>query len=757
MAWAISLALMLAVGAVFGQTGWFGFIDYDDPEYVTANPIVQQGLTLAGAQWAVTFGDIGPWHPLTWISLMLDDTLYGMWAGGYHLTNVALHAAAAALLFLALRRMTGAVWRSAVVAAVFAVHPLRAESVAWVVERKDVLSGVFFMLLLLAYARYVEKPTWRRSLAVTLCLGAGLLSKAMLVTAPAVLLLLDYWPLRRWATAEADTARGAGWRRAASLVLEKAPLWVLVIGASVITLRAPDHIYHPLAWPLRLETAIIGPIHYLKDTLWPTDLLLPHMNLRQALPTGEVALALALLAGISIGTVLRRRKYPHLFVGWWWFLGMLAPVVGIIPSRIEYADRYTYLPQIGLTLAATWGLADWAAKRRVSPWALAGAAGLLLLALGALGWRQTAYWENSERLWTRMVALAPDDSDAQTSLGEALLAKGALIDAMAHLQTAITLRPTDAEALDNAGCVELRRGRYAEAGQYFQRALTLAPDQANALENLGLVYASLGQVRQAEKLFLRAVNEKPEMSQPHYSLALVSIHDGHTDAAEAELRTALRLKPDYAEAYDTLGGVLARKGQMDAAQAAFEQAITLQPQAAEPRYHLASVLMQKGKPAEAAAQYAGALARKPDYAEAHLDLGWLRETQGRYREALAQYRRAAALQPEEAMPKNNLAWVLATCPDPALRDGLTAVKLATEAYRLTAGADANVLETLAAAYAEHGQYTDAMQAGEAALKLAEAAHNAAQAQALRTEMAGYAKSQPWRAGAKPVADSSSRM
>ena len=362
---AVCLVLAAITFAVFGQTAGFEFVNYDDNSYVYENPVVARGLTLKGAVWALTYGEIGHWHPLTWLTHMADCQVYGLWAGGHHLTNVALHAVAAVLLFLALREMTGSLWRSAFVAAVFAIHPLRVESVAWIAERKDVLSGVFFMLTLWAYARYARQPSRWRYAAVALAYALGLLCKNTLVTLPFVLLLLDWWPLHRVKLDGAGGGKVGAARLVAlfgGLVKEKIPLFLLSAGSCVATALVPEKVLDSDRLPFleRIGNALVSYGIYLRQMVFPAGLAIPYLNPPNGLPFWKVALAFVLLAAISISVLACRKRRPYLLVGWLWYLGMLVPAIGFIQiSYYAHADRYTYLPGIGLALAGTWAVGDW--------------------------------------------------------------------------------------------------------------------------------------------------------------------------------------------------------------------------------------------------------------------------------------------------------------------------------------------------------------------------------------------------------------
>ncbi len=413
---AVSCFLVVAVLAVFGRTvvQKYPFIDFDDGEYVYENSHVTGGLSLGEAGWAFTHFSASNWHPLTWLSHMLDcqiyhrsDQPYQQAAWGHHLTNVLLHAGAAVLLFLALWRLTVAVWPSALVAALFAIHPLRVESVAWISERKDVLSGLFFMLTLLAYAGYARRPSVLRCFWVVLAYALGLLAKPMLVTLPFVLLLLDYWPLGRL----------AGWRRCFA---EKIPLFVLAAASCVVTVLAQRGVIaavERLSFQDRAANALVSLVAYLGKFLWPTNLAIFYPHPQASLESWKVVGALALLAAVTAVAAVWRRKYPHLIVGWLWYLGMLVPVIGLVQVGGQaMADRYTYLPNIGLGIALAWSLAVLVARRPALRTAAVFASAAAIVVLMAWAWRQTGFWRDSEDLWRRAVDCTERNSIAHNSL-----------------------------------------------------------------------------------------------------------------------------------------------------------------------------------------------------------------------------------------------------------------------------------------------------------------------------------------------------
>jgi cytochrome c-type biogenesis protein CcmH/NrfG len=550
---AVCLVLAAISFAVFGQTLTHEFINYDDNIYVYDNPVVAQGLTLKGIVWAFSF-HAANWHPLTWLSHMLDCQLYGLHPAGHHLTNVLLHTATVIALFLVLRRMTGALWRSAFVAALFAIHPLRVESVAWVAERKDVLSGLFFMLTLGAHVRYARRP---RSLAryglVALLFAMGLMCKPMLVTLPVVLLLLDYWPLQR--------VESAG-----RLVMEKLPLLALSAASCVATLLAQKETIQStvtFSLPVRFVTALLACKMYLAQMVYPAGLAVFYPFPHNGLPVWEAVMDGTLLAVISAAALWQRRKQPWMLVGWVWYLVMLLPVVGVIQVGGQaHADRYTYLPQIGIYVALTWLVAEWRVRwLHHGPFhaALGGLMAGVLALFMVCAWQQTAYWQNSETLWTCTLACTTDNDIAQDNLGIVLMQKGKMDAAITCFQQALQIRPDFAEARNNLGHALLQMGKVDAAITSFQQALQIRPDFAEAHDNLGNALLQTGKV----------------------------------DEAITHCQRALQIKPDDAEACVNLGNALFRKGREDDAIAQYQKALQIKPGLAMARKNLAAVLRQK--------------------------------------------------------------------------------------------------------------------------------------------------------------------
>jgi tetratricopeptide (TPR) repeat protein len=716
--WAsLAYGLLLAAGilAVYWPVTGFDFVNLDDQLYVTENAHIHAGITWAGLKWALRARETANWHPLTWVSHMLDCQMYGPRAGGHHTTSLLLHVANSWLLFALLLRLTGERERSFVVAALFAWHPLHVESVAWIAERKDVLSACFFLATLWAYGSYArnaerrvprgaEKSEGRspkpegnpkaeaRSADVegrsgkpwfwyVLALGLfvlGLMSKPMLVTLPFVLLLLDYWPLRRSGgcgvrNAESGNDQGrfrrAGWGR---LLLEKAPFLLLAALSCGVTLWAQGRggaitAMRDLPASYRIANAILSYYRYIGKTLWPTHLAAFYPHGLPAL-TWEVWLAGAALLAFS-AVALRLRKFPCVAVGWFWYVGMLVPVIGLVQVGGQaMADRYSYLPSIGLFIAGVFGLGELVrpeSKRAREPKDLQKAAlartlalpvvtGLALAGCLAVTQRQVGYWRNSEALFRHAVAVTQRNFAAYNNLGNALFLQGKKEEAL--------------------GC--------------FREAVRWMPNYPDAHCSIAIACGALKRSADARAEFKIALQQNPKLARTHYYLANELLAEGEAAAAEEHYRTALALKPDHAEAH----------------------------------YELALLLLARNEVEEASRHYREAVRLRPDWLEA----------------------------------LNNLSWLLATQPEARFRDGKEAVELAARAVALTRTNNAGALDTLAAALAEAGRFPQALDAARTAVRLARASGPAQLAEEIEARRQGYERRQPFREPAKPEATTTNR-
>jgi Flp pilus assembly protein TadD len=564
--------------AIYAQVIRHQFITLDDPTYIRENPMVNRGFTPAGFAWAFTTFHAANWHPLTWISHMIDCQLFGTNAGRHLLVNALIHVANTLLVFWFLLRTTGARWASALVAALFALHPLHVESVAWASERKDTLSTFFGLLSLLAYIRYAKAPSIGRYAWVAITLALGLLAKPMLVTWPFIMLLLDYWPLERWQSSGSKAQRG----KARKLILEKLFLFALVAASAVMTTIAQSHGgtvrtlgHDPVG--LRLSNALVSYAKYLLLTFWPNDLAVYYPF--AGIAAWQVIGAAFLLIGITASCFFQRKTRPYLIVGWLWFLGTLVPVIGIVQVGGQImADRYFYIPSIGLFIAVAFGLADIAKSWRVSPSLCAGLAAGALLVLATLTNVQIQRWRDSFTLFEHTLAVTPPNLRIEHNLGVALGASDRYDEAAAHFRKALQIDPNFYDGLVALGVTLAHQGRLPEATDYFQAAIHSQPDAPKA--RVQLAHALWAQKRDQEALqqLDRALQLAPNDADIRADLGLALALVGRTAEATEQLHEALRLNPNNAEAHNNLGLVLLASGKVRESIPEFEVALRLKPQ-----------------------------------------------------------------------------------------------------------------------------------------------------------------------------------
>ncbi len=596
----IVTAIVLGVLAVYGQAGKFGFICYDDPTYVTENPHVMTGLTLQNVTWSLTATRASNWHPLTWISHMADCSLFGLEPGGPHLTNVLIHLASSLLIYWILLRMTGAAWPSGLVALLFAVHPLHVESVAWVSERKDVLSVCFGLLAVSAYISYARSRSWLWYAATLALFGLSLAAKPMLVTLPLILLLLDDWPLRRLGD------RGVLW-----IILEKLPLFALSAADCVITLISQrDGGAMSLAAPLpeRLGHAALTSLVYLGKTFLPIGLGIgyPHpaaLGVHTSLLA--VLVALGVLIVLTIATAALRRQAPYLLVGWLWFLVTLVPVIGIVQVGVQgMADRYTYLPSIGIFIAVSWSAWELLARARQREGIFCGVGAGVIIACIVLAHRQAGYWRDSIALFEHSTAVIPDNYIGHDCLGIGYGVANHPRDAIAQFDRSLKLFPNNPETRCNLGVELYSTGQYAQAIRQYRIALRESPDDADAHNNLANALDAIGKTHEAVKHYEAALRLKPDLTKAHYNFAMLLAGQGQLDEAIAQFRDALHLDPDYANARHYLSWALDRKGRAREAIEQEREALKLKPNWPDALAHLSWML----------ATTADARLRRPDEA-----------------------------------------------------------------------------------------------------------------------------------------------
>ena len=719
----VCLFLALSTLVVYWPVTGHDFVNYDDTDYVTANPYVQAGLSAKGLAW-VWHSDVARnWHPVTMLSHMLDCQLYGMRPGGHHLTSLLFHIANTLLLFLLLKGMTGCLWRSGVVATLFALHPLHVESVAWVAERKDVLSTFFFLLTLLAYGAYTDKsrvqspkskvqgpkskvagvaatehatrstlhaprstlpalphPPASFFYALSLLLFAlGLMSKPMLVTVPFVLLLLDYWPLQRLHFPALPDSRvkvqGSGFKAPASawsvqpaglgqtapfsrLCWEKVPFLLLGAASCVVTFQVQQSggsvlDVNNLPVASRLANALMSYVRYLGKMLWPENLAALYLR-KGPWPAWEVGLAAVALLAASVAVIWLSRSRPYLAVGWFWYVGTLVPVIGLVQVGMQsMADRYTYIPLIGIFIAVAWGVCELAGTWRVPKVGLGIAAAAVLATCMVVARKQIAWWKSSETLFQRMITAVPGNYMAHYNMGNLYSRQDKLADAVKQYEAALKAEPNYAEAHNNLGSVLLRQGRFDEAVGHYSDAVRLKPEYLYYF-NLANAQLDAGKAAEAMPNYRQALRLNPSSSQAHHNLGMALQAEGKGEAAMAEFRAALQLQPDYESAEHNLANRLADAGKVEEAMTHYLAALRLDPKHAESYNGLGICYAMQGKFPEAEGQFREAIRLKPDHAGAQSNLGNALGAQNKLEEAIPHYQKALEIDPKDYQTHFNL-------------------------------------------------------------------------------------------------------
>jgi len=697
----ISLGLLLLTIALYWRVGTFSFVNYDDTDYVTENPWVHEGLRWEIVRWAFTTNFANNWHPLTWISHMADYQFFGRNAGAHHLVNLAFHLSNTVLLFLVLHRATKALWKCAFVAALFALHPLHIQSVAWVAERKDVLSTFFWLLTMGAYFLYAEKMRLRWYFLALFFMACGVLSKPMVVTLPCVLLLLDFWPLRRL------------WSR--RLLLEKIPFLALSILSSVTTYIAQrQHAVMGLdemTLSSRLQNTVVAYMAYIYKMFWPVQLAIfyPHPT---NWPVWMIAGSLVVLAGISWLMLRTFRRYPYMLTGWLWYLGTLVPVIGLMQVGSQaYADRYAYVPLIGLFIMLAWGVPDLFEKAKLSP-ELPPALGAFSVALCVFAsGLQLSYWKNSYSLFERTLAITEDNYIVEVNLGATFADDNHPDEAIAHYRRALKMRPAEENSMAdlNYALALVKKGDLEGAVPRFELALKLDPHSLKARVNLAETLTKLGQPAKALKHLHIASLLAPDLPNVHYLYGTALMNAGRNNEAEYQLRQCVQLDPSFVLAHDNLGVLLVNENRIGEALYELDAALHLEPWHFNTQYNFAATLAKTG----------------------------------RTREAIVHYREALRLRPDSLPALYNLASILATNPDASLRNGAEAVSLVEHAMHLTLKRDAISLNTAAAAYAEAGHFDKAVEMATQALRVAQQDGEDDLAKTIRTRLELYTQNKPF--------------
>jgi protein O-mannosyl-transferase len=661
---AIACVLLFVVTALlFSRSTRSGFVNYDDPDYVTENAHVQAGLSWDGVVWAFTAPN-DYWHPLTWLSHMLDWQLFGPAPLGHHVTSVLWHALNAALAFLVFRRLTGGFWSAAFAAALFAWHPLRVESVVWVTERKDVMSGCFFLLTLFAYAGYVERRAnggrWWGAWSLTLaCFVGGLMSKPMLVTLPVVLLLLDFWPFARLHTV-------AGVRLA---LLEKVPFFVLSSVTAIVTVLMQRHdgaFVLDLSFAARAANAVVSLARYLGKFFWPSDLIVCYAH-PGSWPALAVIAASALALGLSALAWHQRRNCPWIAAGWLWFLVVLLPVIGVIQVGFQsMADRYTYLALLGIELALVPTITSWRAMATPRVRAVAALAAVVFLAgCAARTWKQQGVWRDSVSLFEHAVAASDRNDIAEDFLSSALLAAGRFDEAAAHAERALAINPRNSNALTTLAAIRELQGRTFDARDLYRKTLELRPDDALVRAQLSQLELREGRNDEARELLTTALRSRPALRARVLELGLAALQQRNLAAARFHFENLLAVWPDDADAHAGMGGVLLAENKPDGAIVHLRAATERRPALADAQLALARCAEQLGRPEEAAAALSRALAAAPDDAAIQSGAAELHARRRDYATAARHYRRAAELAPKDAGIHAALGYMLILTGDRA--------------------------------------------------------------------------------------------
>ncbi|MEI6713444.1 MAG: tetratricopeptide repeat protein [Verrucomicrobiota bacterium] len=745
--WAISFILIALVYVAFGQSAEYSFLNWDDIIYIRDYPEVKKGLSWEGFVWAWTHPHYSNWHPLTTLSFMFDSTVFGSKAEGFHQHNLVLHALTAVILFQALRHLTGSVWRSAFATAIFAIHPLRVESVAWITERKDVLSGLFLMSTVWAYARYAKSPSRTRYLCVCFLFICGLLSKSVLVTVPGLLLLLDIWPLQRLNLDNANHTPLL--QRVWPLLKEKIPLMLFSAGSCVATILSVD-LHRPMSPPPLFERLAYIPVwcmSYVRLFLFPFDLA-AHYPYVQAGPQPSLALS-CLLITITISIVCwhLRKQLPLLLVTWAWFLIALLPVIGIVPPGIQImADRYTYVAQLLFGVAITWGGAQWTASWK-NKWIAPLLASCFVAFLCFFSIRQTRYWGNDEDLWSRTLEVTRENDFANGQLGDSLAVNGRLNEAEPYYREALKLNPKLTGILNNLAVVLRTRGNLAEAEELLRKALQISPWFASAKSDLVNLLLAQSKFDEAKITLEEILKADPHNFEALNRLGIILSESEPKKANYPEairlLTEATKLQPDNAGVYFTLGNAHFLAGNIQEAIVHLQTAIQKDPKHAKAANNLGTILSRNNRNADSATAYRYAIQADPNYIEPYDGLAELLLRMKDPEEAVRTWKAALQQNPNDLRAYFKLAWTLSTYPEARIRNGKEAEAIARRGIEINQGKEGLLFDALGTALAEQGLFEAARQSAQKALELVSASNNTAAADAIRNRLELYRDQQPF--------------
>jgi protein O-mannosyl-transferase len=653
----ICIIIIMATLCVYSQVKKYDFVGFDDNEYVYENAHVKTGLTLKNILWAFTAFHSNNWHPLTWISHMMDCQVFGLNPGLHHLMNLFFHIVNSLLLYFVFKQMTGEQWKCGFMAAVFALHPLHVESVAWISERKDVLTAFFWLLAMWSYFRYSKRPCLATYAWVFIFFLLGLLSKPMIITLPFVLMLMDYWPLDRF-----DNQAIAGFnirKKLFLLVLEKIPLLILVPVSSLLTFYAQKQggIVKSLdIFPLnvRIANAIVSYALYIIKIIYPVKMafLYPHHGMPSWLNIGA---ALILISTICYLSIRYYKKYPYVIVGWLWYLGTLVPVIGIVQVGMQsMADRYTYIPSIGLLLIVAWGVPEALAKWRYKEIWLAAAVFTVIAISGVIAWKQTGYWKNSLSMLEHTIRVTSKNYIALDTLGVVLLRHGRTDEAINYHLQAQKIYPNNPYSHFSLGVSYFVQGKIRESIDQYLEAIKIEPEYYQAHTNLGAAYFTLGNTEKAVTHYLNAITINPEYVEAYINLGLAYDKLGRFDDAVKQCKQAFRVDPDNINAHFLLANILEKIGNIDEAICHYSEIAKINPGLLDVQYRLGVALYRQGRTAEAIQHYLEVLKKNPDSAETHNSLGTALYKQGRIDDAIGQYLQALDNKPDYAEAHNNL-------------------------------------------------------------------------------------------------------
>lgn len=666
----ISMLLILAILVAYGQARNIDFVGYDDELYITENLNVQEGLTVKGLNWAFTTFYSANWHPLTWLSHMIDCELYGLNPMGHHWTNLILHMANTILLFLVLKLMTGTIWRSAFVAALFALHPLHVESVAWVSERKDVLSTFFGLLMIGAYYHYVKTPDVKYYLMVMVLFSLGLMAKPMLVTFPFVLLLLDYWPLKRFQFKNDLSVHSAGGAFTAfqgffRLILEKIPLFIPVVISCVLTFLAQKSggavkTLAGLSLKLRITNALVSYVSYILKTIWPSNLSIFYPHPGSGLPAWRISGAVLVIVVAIFLSIRSLKKYPYIMVGMFWYLVTLIPVIGLVQvGNQAMADRYTYIPLIGFFIIVVWGISDLSLKWRYKKIFLGILTVIILLVMVVCTSYQLSYWKNGITLFEHAIEATENNYKAQNNLGTAY-ASVDIDKAIFHYKEALKIKPDYVTSLYNLGTAILKKGNYDEAALYFTKALKIDPRRAGARLNLANVLSEQGRYDEAISHYNEIMKADSNNTDARMNLANMLFIQGKYDEAVSHYNEIIKTDSENADVHCNLAYVLSAKGKLDEAVLHYNEAITIQPKHEKAHYNLGNIMLKQGRLKKAFAHFAEVIKIKPDYVQAYNKIGLILLKQRKFNKARVFFSKALQINPNYSEARNNLEMLMRT-------------------------------------------------------------------------------------------------